>query len=69
MQGTLGSIGHFTTYYAVQGFSVRRGHFVTLFVPYQTESDACGKMTELQKDNPQIMYRVNCLRGWQDCKS
>ncbi len=58
----LGQNGEFASYYAVQGFSPRRGHYVTLFAPYQTNADAACKMAELEKANPQISYRVNCLR-------
>jgi hypothetical protein len=45
-------------YFAVQAYSPRRGHFITLFAPYNSEADACRKATELRKDNPQILYRV-----------
>jgi hypothetical protein len=52
----------FSIYYAVQGFSLRRGHYVTLFAPFKTELEACLKRDELRKANPQIAYRFNCLR-------
>jgi hypothetical protein len=45
-------------YWIVQGFSLRRGHFVTLFAPYQTEIDACRMRDDLRRQNPQITYRV-----------
>lgn len=45
-------------FFEVQGFSLRRGHFVTLFAPYLDKANAESKATELREQNPACKYRV-----------
>jgi hypothetical protein len=52
-------------HYAVQAFSLRRGHFTTLFAPYLTEDDANRMVVSLREKNPQIKYRVVSQHNWQ----
>ncbi len=50
-------------HFAVQGFSLRRGHYTTLFAPFLTEDDATKMVIELREKNPTIKYRVVSQRN------